>query len=65
MERVLRSSETWVALIVAVGQAGVAAGWWDGKQFEQIIGPALTYVGARLISKLAKSVTITSAKGEK
>lgn len=56
MEKVLRSSEFWVALVGLVALSGAKAGIWSQADFDQFVAPALTYISARLVSKFAKSV---------
>lgn len=60
MEKVLRSSEFWVAVIAAAGQGGVTGGLWTAAEFDQILRPALVYVAARVISKTAKSISFNA-----
>lgn len=55
MQSVLRSSEFWLSVIGALAVGGAKAGLWSQADFDQFIAPALTYVVARLISKLAKA----------
>lgn len=60
MEKVLRSSESWVALVVLVGHVGASAGWWVAQDFDQFIAPALVYVAARIASKFVKNIQFGS-----
>jgi len=54
MKKALAASEFWVALIAAGGQFASSAGWIPAEQWKSLFEPALVYIVARVISKVAK-----------
>lgn len=54
---ILRTSEFWVGVATALGQAGVGLGWWDQETFNNVLLPALVYIIGRVLGKVAKKVS--------
>ena len=59
MTTILRTSEFWMAVAAALGQVGVAVGFWTQEHFNGILMPTLTYIIARITSKVAKATIAT------
>jgi hypothetical protein len=55
----LRTSEFWMAVIMALGQAGAMFGFWKQDDFNTVLYPALVYIVGRVTSKVAKAVVPT------
>lgn len=55
MTTILRTSEFWIGLVVALGQAGSMFGFWTQDHFNTILYPALVYIVGRITSKVAKA----------
>lgn len=55
MTNMLRSSEFWIGLVAALGQAGAMFGLWTQEHFNTILYPALVYIVSRITSKVAKA----------
>ena len=51
-----RTSEFWMGIVTVLGQAGVMFGFWKQDDWNAILFPALTYVVARITSKVVKAV---------
>ena len=56
MQNIFRTSEFWMAVIVALGQGGTAFGLWQQDDWSLILYPALVYILGRIMSKVAKAV---------
>lgn len=55
MTNMLRSSEFWIGLVAALGQAGAMFGLWTQEHFNGVLYPALVYIVGRITSKVAKA----------
>ena len=58
----VRSSEFWVAVATAVGQALASFGVIPVETWDKVVFPALVYVGARVTGKVAKGALGSGSK---
>jgi len=56
VEKIIRSSEFWMAVVAALGQGGTLFGLWTQEDWNAFLYPALAYIVGRVLSKIVKAV---------
>jgi len=56
MDKIIRTSEFWMAVFSALGQGGVMFGLWKQEDWNNFLYPAIAYIIGRIMSKIVKAV---------